>query len=115
MDEGNQDTGSSDTLTGRTGWRDSRGTQLLVTGLAVVGALCVLPIAAGILAVLVKVAIGLIAAAIGLVCGLASLVIGLVFGALGLLVGLLGAVAGFLVSPPGLLIIAIVLYFKLRD
>lgn len=87
----------------------------IVVALAVIGGLVLLPIVSTVLAVALKVSLGLLAAAIGLAAGLVSLVIGLALGACGLAIGLIGALVGFLVTPPGLVLVALAVYFKARD
>lgn len=119
MDQDKQDTDTqytgdssygSDSLATR-----PRNYEPIVVALAVIGAIILLPVVAGVLGFVVKLAIGLIAGAVGLVFGMVSLVVGLAFGIVGLALGLIGAVAGFLVTPPGLVLIALVVYLRHRD
>jgi uncharacterized membrane protein YkgB len=98
-----------------TGRRVLNGAEMVVAGLALLGALCVLPILSCALAIVVKVSVGLACGALGLVVGIVSLAFGLIVGAIGLVIGIIGAVAGFLVTPPGLLLVAALAYFHLRD
>ena len=94
---------------------EERWLRILVIVLAVVGALCVLPFAAGLVALAVKFALGLVGLAVGLICGLAGLAIGLVSAALAVALALVSAVCGVLLSPPGLVLIAIVVYLRSRE
>ena len=115
MNQDTQPTSNSGVCPKRTAWREYRGVELLIVGLAVVGALCLLPFVAALLGLALKLALGLIGLAVGLICAFLSLVLGLTLGALGLLVSLLGACLGFLVSPPGVILMAILIYFMYEE
>lgn len=107
MDQETQDFSKRDTR--------ARGRDALMVALAVIGAICVLPVVAAFLGGLVKLFVGLAAGFIGLVFGMVSLVIGLAHGAAGLVLGLFGAIAGFLVTPPGLVLLALIVYLSQRQ
>lgn len=86
----------------------------VMIALAVIGALVLLPLVSTLLAGILKLALGLMAGAIGLAAGLVSLALGLALGAAGLVLGLVGAVAGCLITPPGLILVAVILWAKSR-
>ena len=87
----------------------------IILVLAAVGLITLLPWALSGLLLLIKVVLGLIGLALGFVMGFAGFVLGLIGAAIGLVFGLLGLLLGFLTSPPGLMILLVVLWFRFRQ
>lgn len=93
---------------------EPKKSEPVMIALAVIGALVLLPLVSTILAVILKLSLGLMAGAIGLAAGLVSLALGLALGTAGLILGLIGAVVGFAITPPGLILIALIIWSRNR-
>jgi hypothetical protein len=90
----------------------ARVQRIVVLTLACVGGLCLLPLVAGLAALAVKFLLGAAGIAVGLICSVAALGIGLASAIVGLFCGLISAAVALLLSPPGLVLVVLLVYLK---